>query len=122
MFLIKNLKMNTIGQRLKQLRESKKLTQDEFSKNLSVKKLQIGLIENDKSGMSLDLATEISKFYGCSIDWLAKGEGSLNSNEVNEPEEIYRTKYYELLEKHNKVLEEKVEKQEERIRERLLHT
>lgn len=109
--------MNTIGQRLRQLRESKKLTQDEFSKNLSVKKLQIGLIENDKSGMSLDLAIEISNFYGCSVDWLAKGEEGLKSNEVSEPEEIYKTKYLETLEKLNKVLEDKVEKQDERIRE-----
>lgn len=114
--------MNTLGQRLKQLRLQKKLTQVEFAENLSVKKLQIGLIENDKSNMSLDLAIEISNFYGCSVDWLAKGEEGLKSNEVNEQEEIYKAKYLETLEKLNKVLEEKVVKQEERIRGRLLHT
>ncbi len=114
--------MDTIGQRLKQLRESKKLTQAEFSQNLSVKKLQIGLIENDKSGMSLDLAIEISNFYGCSVDWLAKGEGPKDLKKESSAEDIYREKYNELLEKYNKVLEEKVEKQEERIREQPLHT
>ena len=113
----------TLGERLKKIRGA--ITQEEFAKSVDISALQISRIENDKSGMSLDLAVKIARKYGCSVDWLSMGEETLKpSPQVSEPEIEYvpLSKHMEVLEKYNKLLEERVEKQDERIRERSLHT
>lgn len=108
-----------LGERVKSLRKEE--NQGVFASRFGLSPQQISKIEKGNSNPSPEVAIAICKHYGCSLDWLWIGELEVSKKVVSDPEEIYKEKYFELLEKHNKVLEEKVEKQEARIRERPLH-
>lgn len=114
----------SIGNRIRDLRGREKL--EDFADRFKVTASQISRIENGKSGISSDLAIAICEHYNCSLDWLMRGIGTYeiesNSNQTNEPENEYKSKYINLLEKHNKLLEEKNEKLEQRSREKSLQT
>lgn len=65
-----------VNQRLKQLRG--KLTQGEFVAPLGVSIAAISNIEHGKSKMSIDLAKKICEVYGCTMDWLVRGIGTMD--------------------------------------------
>lgn len=108
----------TTGERIRELRG--KLTLEDFSQKFEVSAQQISRLENDKSGISPELAIKICDVYNCSLDWLLRGIGSKTIDEipnfVKEQEIVYQQKYYDLLERHNKVLEDRVAYQSQQIR------
>lgn len=117
--IYKTFKVMTLGNRLKELRGRMKT--DEFSEIFKVSASQISRIENDKSGISPELAISICEYFDCSLDWLLRGIEPKNINihtKIEEPHTDYvpMSKHLEVLEKYNKLLEERVEKQEEKIR------
>ena len=77
----------TVGERLREVRG--KLTLKEFADPLEVTPSTISTIENDRSGLSVELAVKIAKTYNVSLDWLLMGEEKPSVKE--EPAEGYVT-------------------------------
>lgn len=61
----------TIGSRLKSIRESSHMTQQELADRLNVSRPLVARIEGDTSMLSFPLAIQISKILDCSLDELA---------------------------------------------------
>ncbi|MBM7649937.1 putative transcriptional regulator [Bacillus ectoiniformans] len=54
--------------RIRELRKSKKITQEELSKQVGVSRQSIIAIESGKFNPSLELAYNISKVFDCTIE------------------------------------------------------
>jgi len=118
----------TIGDKIKQLRGP--MTLKEFAEIFQVSPSNISGIENNHSNPSFELASKICEHFNCTMDWLIRDIGSFPKEElryqsldseikvVQETNQIedYKTKYIKLLEKHNQLLEDRIEKQDEKIR------
>ena len=66
-------KQQTIGERLRELRESKNLTQQELSEQLNVSDKTISKWEKDGSVPDTDMLITFSKFYDVSLDYILTG-------------------------------------------------
>lgn len=62
--------MATFGQRLREIRIAKNLTQKEFAKLLKVSESAIGMYERDEREPAYKLANEIADKFEVSIDYL----------------------------------------------------
>lgn len=58
------------GDRLKELRTSKNLSQEELGKILEVRKSSISNWENNKATPTFDMLTKIAQYFGVTIDYL----------------------------------------------------
>lgn len=58
------------GDRLKELRTSKNLSQEELSQILEVRKSSISNWETGKSTPTFDMLTKIAEYFGVTIDYL----------------------------------------------------
>jgi transcriptional regulator with XRE-family HTH domain len=67
--------------RIKQLRNEKKLTQDEFSNILGIKQANLSHIENKGSKISVDILDRIISNFDINADWLLYGKGKIFRNE-----------------------------------------
>lgn len=111
---------NGIGERIKEIRGRQTL--DEFCDSIGniIKTSNLLSIERNDSNPSITVLMAISDVYNCSLDWLLRGIGSKTIDEipnfVKEQEIVYQQKYYDLLERHNKVLEDRVAYQSQQIR------
>ena len=65
---------NTIGTRLKIIRESKNLSIPQVSEKTGISKGNLSTIENNKSKPSADALMKLSKLYGVTTDWILFGE------------------------------------------------
>lgn len=121
----------TLGERVAYIMKINNLTGDEFAKTFNKSGANISSIINDKTKPSPDLAIAICEKFGCTLDWFWAGKGSFSGvdeykiketplQKVQEDDNIYKTKYIELLEKHNRLLEQEVEKKDVHIREQSL--
>lgn len=59
-----------IGQRIRQIRTSRNMTQEAFSCSIHISKSYLALIESGKRTASIDVLAQISKSYGVSVDYL----------------------------------------------------
>lgn len=59
-----------IGQRLREIRKGKGITQDELAKLLKVRKTTISAYENDKIDPVDNSKVQIAKFFNISLDYL----------------------------------------------------
>lgn len=66
--------MNTLGQRIKFLREKANMSQHEVSKFTGISRSNVGKIENDKIVPNCDAIVEISKLFKVSTDFLLLGK------------------------------------------------
>ena len=66
-----------LGQRIKQIRNSKKLTQDEFADILGLTKNFISLIETGNRTPSDRTISDICREFNISEVWLRTGEGEM---------------------------------------------
>jgi transcriptional regulator with XRE-family HTH domain len=78
--------MATTGDRIKEVRESMRLTQDDLAERANLSKGFISDIENNKRGISAENLLRISNVLGASLDYLAKGE--TQTSERRKPIEI----------------------------------
>lgn len=62
------------GEKLSELRKSRKLTQEELAKALYVSRTAISKWESGRGHPSIDSLKEISAFFSVSIDGLLSGE------------------------------------------------
>ncbi len=66
-----------LGQRLKSLRKTLKLTQAELGKELGINASALSQMEADKIRPSLDTLITLGKQYGTNLHWLITGTGSM---------------------------------------------
>lgn len=67
----------TIGKRIRLLRKSLGLTQQEFGKKIYRDKSMISKIESDEAELSSSNRLAICKIFGIREDWILKGEGEM---------------------------------------------
>ncbi len=68
--------MDSIGSRIKYLREQQNWTQDRLAQEAGVSKSFISELENDRRNMSSEKLLEIATVLGASLDFIVKGERS----------------------------------------------
>lgn len=66
--------MNTIGTRIKSLRENQKLTQQQLGEIVELHGSNIGRIEKGKVYPTSDVLLKICQYFNVSCDWLLLGE------------------------------------------------
>ncbi len=72
---MKNLYGRTIGERLKLLRESLGIKQEDLAKEFKLANASVvSFYENDKRQLPTDVAVAYSKKFDVSTDWILKGE------------------------------------------------
>ena len=94
-----------IGDRIKYLRKSRNLNQEEFVEHLDVTQGGISQIEKGESGISVELVKEISDIYNVSLEWLIRGK------EDNTSPQKYLEQRIEDIEKqlkNNKNIDDKI--------------
>ena len=69
--------MDTINDRVKELRKSKGLTLEKFAEPLGVKKNAISRIETQKSSVTDQMLLSICREYNVSEEWLRTGNGDM---------------------------------------------
>lgn len=62
--------MPTLGERIKQLRHEKEMTQEEFGKLFGVTKYAVSLYESDKSTPNDEIKKKIAEYFQVTLDWL----------------------------------------------------
>lgn len=67
--------MESIGARIKYLREKRTWTQERLAQEASVSKSFISEVENDKRNPSAEKLLEIAAVLGASLDFIMKGDG-----------------------------------------------
>lgn len=65
----------TLGNRLKELRRIKNLTQKDLADFMKTSPAYLGYLENDKKSPGTELLTNLKINLGVSIDWLLTGRG-----------------------------------------------
>src|ERR1051325_5430684 len=65
--------MATIGERIKEVRESLRMTQDDLADKARLSKGFISDVENNKRGISSDNLLRIATALGATLDYLARG-------------------------------------------------
>lgn len=107
--------MATVGDRIREIREAKKLTQDQLAEKASISKGFLSDVENAKRDVSSDYLLRIANALGASIDYLLRGD-EVNikpkqpvviPHELSEAAEKIRLTYaqtVELLEAHRSVI------------------
>lgn len=73
--------MATIGSRIKELRLSKELTQEEFGRIFGIVKSTVSLYENNNSTPNDQIKKEICKYFNVTLDYLA-GVSNQRTEEV----------------------------------------
>lgn len=66
--------METVGERLRHLRNSKKLKQEELAKIISISKSAIGMYERNEREPSFEIVEKLANFFNVSIDYLLTGK------------------------------------------------
>lgn len=80
----------TIGQRLKEIRKSKSMTQQEFAEVLGVTKTHMSKIETESANPSESLIRTICFTFGISELWLKTGEGQRDYSIVDQYSNLSR--------------------------------
>ena len=63
-----------LGERLKALRKSRKMTQEDVAKALGLSKSTVGMYEQGRREPPYELLLKISELFGVSVDWLLARE------------------------------------------------
>ncbi len=98
--------MDTIGQRVKAVRQELKLSQEQFGQIFNAGKSYISAVENDKSKLSVDNLVKLLLNYDVNINYILGGKGemyinqqpSLNNDEL-EQKVVEVMKKYGVIEK-----------------------
>ena len=92
---------NMFAQRLKQVREEKKMTQKTFSEFLEIKQQTLSGYETGKISPSLDLAANMSRKLKVSLDWLC----GISNERVNASKQV---DHCYMIINNNKIIFEKI--------------
>lgn len=80
--------MNTVGERIKNLRKQKKLNQEDLRKIIDVSARTMSMIENNEADLSIKDIEKLSEFFNVSINYLIKGAEEENTISETEQEII----------------------------------
>ena len=86
----------TVGQRMKELRLSLKLSQDQFGKKLAISRDVIANIENERTESKDDFIELICNIFDVNKSWLTNGAGAMfsgNTQKQGNHQSVIRTKY-----------------------------
>lgn len=85
-----NKKMSDIGDRIKQMREERKMTQDQLAKAADISKGFLSDVENNNKNISAKSLLRIANTLGASVDYLLRGEvvSTVNTDPVVIPHEL----------------------------------
>ena len=78
----------TVGQRIKEIRKSKKMTLDELSASSKILKSSLSSWENDKYQPTMDGLIKLAKGLDVTIDYILGGETNTISNIIESHEDI----------------------------------
>lgn len=73
-----------LGDKIKQLRENKKLTQQELANNLNIGQSTIGMIEGNKRPAGRKTLVKLADFFNVTVDYLLSESEDLILNSANE--------------------------------------
>ena len=108
--------MSTTGDRIREIREKRRMSQDQLATAAKISKGFLSDVENNKANISSQNLLRIANHLGASVDYLLKGETKETSSpresvvippELSEAAEQLRLSYadtIELLEAHNSVV------------------
>ena len=116
--------MPSVGDRIREIREAKKLTQDQLAEKAAMSKGFLSEIENGKRNVSSEYLLRIANVLCASVDYLLRGTTNVHSNgsrepimipsELSEVAENLKLSYaetVELLEAHRSVIAKRSMKQ-----------
>jgi transcriptional regulator with XRE-family HTH domain len=98
--------MPTTGDRIRELREKRRMTQDQLAKAADISKGFLSDVENNKRNISSQALLRIANCLGASIDYLLRGETKESTirepvtipSELSEAAEHLKLSYAETLE------------------------
>lgn len=102
---------NALNERIKQLRESLNLSQNDFASKIGLSSVAVWKMETGDSAPRKTTLKSIVNTFGVSEDWLVSGVGELEinipvSNSVSS--QSWSEKAFETIKKHNEHLEQEV--------------
>lgn len=68
-----NYDIRKCGERIRQLRTSRKYTQDELAAAMNINRSYLSRIESGKKGCSVDMFVQLSELFQVSLDFLILG-------------------------------------------------
>lgn len=74
--------INTFGDRLRKLRSSKKLKQEELGELINISKSAVGMYERNEREPSFKILEKIAGFFEVSIDYLLTGSAIKNNENL----------------------------------------
>lgn len=94
--------MDTIGTKIKFIRQEKRLTQDGLGKELGFSKQIVSNYENDLSKPSYDFLYQLNQTYNVNLNWLIADNGQpFNPPKFEDVQDELEQKVEQLLKKHN---------------------
>lgn len=97
--------MTSIGERIKELRVAKKLTQTELAKEVGLAYIQAGRYETQKSNPSSDVLQKLANALDTTTDYLMRGStDDVVSAQLTDKELLNQLKEVEKLNKEDKHL------------------
>lgn len=114
--------MATVGDRIREIRDARKLTQDQLAEQSGISKGFLSDVENNKRNVSSDNLLRIANVLGASLDYLLRGASSdpVSRGPITIPPELAEaaerldlsyTQTVELLEAHRSVVARRSNKQ-----------
>lgn len=79
-----------IGQKIKDLRKQKNITQDDLSKIIGITTSAVGLIETDARNPSLEVLTKLADYFDVTTDYLLGMTDNSQHNVAEIPDELKR--------------------------------
>ena len=79
--------MNSIGEKIKFIRQDKGLTQAQFGESIGLTKQAVSNVENNLSNPSLDFISKLIVNYNINSNWLIAGEGEPYNKRKNHSRE-----------------------------------
>lgn len=108
--------MNSLGERIRQLRQKHKLSQQDFAKNLEVSQSFLSDVERDLKMPGGDFLLSLKRSFNVSIDWLLAGELEIHTEGASVRTTGNGNISGATIEKHRvKLLEKKVEELEREV-------
>lgn len=99
--------MNTFGERFKNERKKKMLTQDELAQKFLLQKSSISRYENNKQMPETDLLKKFADFFDVSVDYLLSGKANEDDIEKKKDKKIVEAfnNYSKLSNDHKKIID-----------------
>ena len=100
---------STVNERVKLLRSSLKLTQQEFATRIGLSKVGVWKLEQGETKPRMSTLVGIANEFGIEKDWLIDGIGELEIVSPTESKSSWKDKAFEVMERQNEHLAKEVQ-------------